>query len=557
MTVFETSVTTKSIQAPALLVYEDGTALVQSTKILFRSTLQMSSRATCRGDIIVDAAGKVLRLCYSELSDRVAVNKIRPNTGGTSFRGTDVGGAAGWLNGAGSTASPLLAYSVEIPTRAFIRGARRDSELRLREKPRFSSQKRTQFIDSVARAWPNTVMSQQKKHAAPRLARESSSKTVVYLPRQIEAAATSLSVAIVSACKNFDKAVQKEDKDYLRALHLRAKQDQKGPAAQKAKVLFERYSNRYRNGSEIDPQKIKPALYLVTESDEWSSLFFTTRALWSMPYNKGYGRRLRFVVFDEHHEGVMGIVGLQSPPADLSARDRLFEYPEDRKLELVNCTMDAYSVGAVPPYSYLLGGKLCAGLIATDTVRQAYWRQYAGQKTQMLGAGIRQPLAAVTTTSAFGRSSQYNRLKFHDRTLAEPIGYTMGYGTMHLEHLYEQICSYLKMIGRFTEGGFGNGPKVRWQNICRALTYLRLPGELHQHGVKREVFLYHLVDGLQAGMAGGKFGAPISLPETDFSEYWRERWALPRAARFPAWNQGEDVALLSQTLKQAAANTPA
>ena len=286
----------------------------------------------------------------------------------------------------------------------------------------------------------------------------------------------------------------------------------------------------------------------VAEDDDWADLFYVTRSMWSMPYTKGYGRRLRFVVYDEHHECVIGVVGLQSPPADLASRDGLFSYPPERKLELVNCTMDAFAVGAVPPFSYLLGGKLCAGLIASDGIRQAYWRHYAGKKTEMLGRGVLQPLAAVTTTSAFGRSSQYNHLKYKGRLLAEPIGYTLGFGTLHLEHLYSQICTHLKMIGKFTEGGFGNGPKVRWQNITRALTDVGLPNSLLKHGVKREVFMYKLVNELSAGMAGSEFGAPYQLTATDFSDHWRERWALPRAVRFPNWNQGRDVELLEQTV---------
>lgn len=370
---------------------------------------------------------------------------------------------------------------------------------------------------------------------------------VVYLPKEKEAAAASLHKAIVTACAEFESSLRKGDKDYLRALHVQAKKENPGYHPKVAKALFEKHKVRFRDGAEIDPAKIRPVLHLAAD-DEWADLFYVTRSLWSMPYTKGYGRRLRFVVYDEQHDGVIGVIGLQSPPADLSSRDDLFSFPDDRKLELVNCSMDAFAVGAVPPYSYLLGGKLCAGLIASDGVRQAYWRQYAGKKTEMLNHGIQQPLAAVTTTSAFGRSSQYNRLKYKDRLLAEPIGYTMGYGTLHLEHLYERVCKYLKMIDRFTDGGYGNGPKVRWQNITRALSGVGLPNSLLKHGVKREVFMYRLVDDLEAGMSGERFGSPFELPVADFGDYWRNRWAVPRAARFPDWNRGRDVELLETTV---------
>lgn len=370
---------------------------------------------------------------------------------------------------------------------------------------------------------------------------------VIPLPKQQESAKAELRSALQSATRRFRLAVANGNKDYIRALHLEAKRQQPGFNAEHVHRLFLKHKAHFKSGHEIDPAKIKPTLRL-TDSRLWEELFSVTRSCWSMPYNKGYGRRLRFVVYDEFHEAVIGIIGLQSPPADLTVRDQLFDYPEDRKLELVNSTMDAYAVGAIPPYSYLLGGKLCAGLISSDTVRQIYWRQYAGKKTLMLDSAIQQPLAAVTTTSAFGRSSQYNRLKYEGRLLAEPIGYTAGYGTFHLEHLYEQVTAYLKQVDNFTKGGYGNGPKVRWQNITRALVELELPRRLLRHGMKRQVFLYRFTDDLESGMKGGTFGNPLSLSESDFGEFWRERWAIPRAISRPTWNQGDDTALLEQAL---------
>lgn len=373
---------------------------------------------------------------------------------------------------------------------------------------------------------------------------------IIYLPTSVKAVEAELRTRIEAACADFERAMVRDDKDYVRALHGQAKQLQPGVDAGRIRRLFAKHQQWFRNGADIDPAKIKPVLHPAPDRSEWGELFMIVRALWSMPYNKGYGRRLRFVVWDQHHSAVIGIIGLQSPPADLNCRDQLFAYPEQLKLNSVNCTMDAYAVGAVPPYSYLLGGKLCAGMIATDSVRQAYWRQYAAKRTEMLDQSLRQPLAAVTTTSAFGRSSMYNRLRYEDRMLAEPIGYTLGYGTLHLEHLYSEIRSYLEMKDAYNYGGFGAGPKVRWQNITNALTLLGLPGSLLQHGVKREVFLFRLVDDLETGMAGGGFGKPFRLAPKDFGAYWRERWAVPRAARFPQWNQGKDVDLIRQTLLQ-------
>lgn len=337
------------------------------------------------------------------------------------------------------------------------------------------------------------------------------------------------------------------DKNYLRSIHVTAKRLASGPRADKLLRLLKKRESWIKCGSLIVPENIRPRLHLVGDALT-EDLWLIGRSFWSMPFNKGYGRRLRFVILDEAHDSLMGLIGLQSPPADLSCRDSRFEYPTGEKLQLVNQMMDAYTVGAIPPYAGLLGGKLCAGLISSDSVRQAYWRTYAKARTQMEGRRIDQPLVGVTTTSAFGRSSQYNRLKYKDRLLAEPIGETKGYGLLHLEHLYGEVESFLKRRDISTRGGFGNGPKVRWQNVTRVLHLLGLPNSVLAHGLKRPVYLFSFVEDLAAGMAGGSFGNALSLKEDEFSDYWLERWALPRANRCPEWSVIDGKSLLQQRI---------
>lgn len=361
-------------------------------------------------------------------------------------------------------------------------------------------------------------------------------------------AKAALAAAIVDAHRACQLAVQRGEKDYLRALHCAAKVDGAGHALMLAR--FAKLERWFRAGSEIDVARIDPVLKEV-ETPEEEDLWRVARSCWSMPYSKGYGRRLRFLIIDRAHDAMIGILGLQSPPADLKARDDLFDYPAGQKLNLVNQTLDAYTVGALPPYSFLLGGKLVAGLISSDEVRQAYWRRYAAMRTRLVGQLISQPLVAVTTTSAFGRSSMYNRLRFHQRPLAQPVGYTLGYGMLHLEHLYDQITSFLSAEGLVTPNGYGSGPKVRWQNATKALVALGLPRDLLVHGIQREVFLFPVVECLAQGMAGGNFGAPLRMPAADFGDFWRERWALPRAARFPHWNGSDARLLLRASLARA------
>lgn len=366
----------------------------------------------------------------------------------------------------------------------------------------------------------------------------------------LESTKRELAQQILEAHERCSQAVQVGDKDYLRGMHQAARiAGEPLLSSPTLNASFQRHREWFKAGREIDPARIRPTLRLI-ESPQEEQLWALAKACWSMPYTKGYGRRLRFLVVDEEHGGLIGVLGLQSPPADLACRDVLYEYPKDRKLSLVNQTMDAYTIGALPPYSFLLGGKLCAGLLATDRVREVYWSRYAARRTLMDRKIIQQPLVAITTTSAFGRSSIYNRLRYQDRTLARPLGYTKGYGLLHLEHLYGRMCDLLRSQGQLTPNGYGNGPKVRWQNVTKALMLLGLPMDMLAHGVRREVFLFDLVNDLASGMAGGSFGVPKALSVEDFSAHWRARWALPRAERYPHWKDIDARALIQQKVAE-------
>jgi hypothetical protein len=346
-----------------------------------------------------------------------------------------------------------------------------------------------------------------------------------------------LASEIVKAHEACAQAICSKDKNVIRDIHYAARVFGDSLGSPDALYqAFNKHSYWFKHGYEIEPHTIRPTIKLVKTNLE-KQLWNLTRTFWSMPYSKGYGRRLRFLILDEEHNGVIGIIGLQSPPADLKCRDNLFMFPKHQKLDLINQTLDAYTVGAIPPYSFLLGGKLCAGLLASDSIREAYQTKYSPELSITTDLSSEESLVAITTTSAFGRSSIYNRLKYDDRLLARPIGYTKGYGMLHLEHLYEQICDLLRDHNSLTPNGYGNGPKVRWQNVTKALMLLGLPHNLLAHGVQREVFIFDLVTDLKSGMNGGAFGSPHSLSVESFSEYWKNRWALPRAARFPEWRQ--------------------
>ncbi len=334
------------------------------------------------------------------------------------------------------------------------------------------------------------------------------------------------------------KALAEEpSKELCRALHAAAVAAARRRSRDWVRWKFPAYAEHFANGDEIEPEKIRPRLVEVVRPAH-ADLFRLARLTWSLPFSKGFGRRLRFLIVDEANGKLMGILGLQSPPLDLPARDRLFDHPPGRKVDFVNQTMDVFTLGAVPPYGRLLGGKLVALAAASDEERAAYAGKYDGARTWMDKTPLPARLVALTSTSAFGRSSLYNRLKFGDRWIARSVGFTEGYGSFHLATLYPLMREYLEGQGGLHRGGFGHGPKIARQTSARTFALLGLPRELLKHGVKREVFLFPLIRELDAFMAG-RVEAPTfyEQPFAELADWWRTRWLLPRARRVDGWHR--------------------
>lgn len=311
---------------------------------------------------------------------------------------------------------------------------------------------------------------------------------------------------------------------------------------------LDKYKKYFADGSDIDPNKLKPLLIQVT--DNWhGELFKIARLTWSLPYSFGFGRRLRYLILDEHNDKLIGIFALQSPPIHFPARDSLFKYPEGKKVELINQTMDIHTLGAVPPYSILLGGKLVALATTCNQVRKDYKARYKDRKTEMEERVLPAHLVALTTTSAFGRSSIYNRLKYNGEVVAQSIGFTKGYGNFHLQKLYPIFKEYLVAEGVSVQGGYGTGPRRSWQLIRSTLNRIGFSGDLLKHGIQREAFLFPLITNLKEYLEGNnKKPKYFDRSFDDLSEYWSDTWMLPRSRRVSHWRNYQKSELLSSLL---------
>jgi hypothetical protein len=198
--------------------------------------------------------------------------------------------------------------------------------------------------------------------------------------------------------------------------------------------------------------------------------------------------------------------------------------------------MDAYVVGAVPPYSLLIGGKLIAALMASSEVKQAYERKYIGSMGVISKRENRARLVLLTTTSALGRSSLYNRLSIPGGTNFLKIGTTRGFGHFHLSgKVFTALRDYLASIGHPYASGhqFGEGPNWKIRVIRAAFEELGIDGDsVLRHNVRREVYAVPVAKNYREILLGKQTRVRSSfLPTTEIADYCLKRWMLPRADR--------------------------
>lgn len=324
--------------------------------------------------------------------------------------------------------------------------------------------------------------------------------------------------------------------------HKAALRDLHAPAVAhnraKARKGLERHEDRLlghlASGQKLVPDQIRPVLMEVKPRTEEELLFRYARLHWSIPVSAGYGRRLRFIIKDETNGKLIGIIGLSDPVFALGVRDTWIGWTQKQRKQRLANVMDAFVLGAVPPYSMLLCGKLVALATASLEVQEAFSRRYATRPTRIAGK-MAGPLALITTTSALGRSSVYNRLSYEGKAVFQSVGYTRGSGEFQfLNGLYRELRELVEIRHEPTakHEKWGKGFRNRREVMLRALSTLGLSRDLIYHGVSREVFVVPLAFNTASYLRGETTRLiRYHRPFGSLADYFMERWLLPRALR--------------------------
>ena len=354
------------------------------------------------------------------------------------------------------------------------------------------------------------------------------------IKRQLHARGFDISDTKINSFREYTKA-------QIRDLHLVARTEK----YKSLKKLVERKEDSlieyFADGSDIDLDHFSPKIEEVY-TDTWQNdLFRYATLLWSVPVSSGFGRRTRFLVWDKSNEKLIGLFALGDPVFNLNCRDNWIGWNSvDREKKLYN-VMDIFVLGSVPPYNQLLGGKLVSLLATSNEVRETIKRKYRGKRTIIEGASKNPELALLTTGSALGKSSIYDRVVYKKQLLYQRIGTSKGWGHFHFtSDIFEDIRFYLslKHPGMDTRYKFGQGPNWKLRTVRKGLEELGLSGNLLKHGINREIYAIPLAYNFREFLLGQEAKLrKIDLPIESLSDFFKIRWLYGRADRKPEYRE--------------------
>ena len=299
-------------------------------------------------------------------------------------------------------------------------------------------------------------------------------------------------------------------------------------------------------GRDVDPDHIRPEIELVDSDSESGDVFRFATLFWSVPVTPGYGRRMRFLVWDRQNDKLVGAIALCDPVFNLKKRDDWIGWDADQRRERLVHTMSAYVAGALPPYSQLLGGKLVTALAASTEVGQHFRGRYGSTTGTISGEQKDAHLALVTFTSALGRSSIYNRVRLLSADGVRAVdlrrlGYTQGYGHFQVpEELFQQLKALVESTDRRDwTAEMGTGPNWRIRVIRAGLRELGIDGDaVLQHGIRREIFALPVAGNALPFLRGEAPTPDFTRQQSvaEISQLAVGRWMVPRAQRRPEYN---------------------
>lgn len=271
----------------------------------------------------------------------------------------------------------------------------------------------------------------------------------------------------------------------------------------------------------VDYTKIKPSIVPVTTKKDRALWTYCRHILSSAPWAGRPGRSNYFFCVDDVSGGLLGIVDFSGDLAVLGPRDDHIGWKSEQKYKRggINRIGAVGTCVSVAPFGWLTGGKFQMMATCTEEFVR-FWRQRYDD-----------PLAAVTTTSLYGKSSIYNRLEggsipdeFPD---VKYLGSTPGGGIFHIDAAgYDLFLRFLAENQQTTRpSGASTLMGGKWNALIAVAGHLRFDLESIKTYQPRGVYMAELGVNALDFLRMNTLELQQELPTIrDVSKWWLGRW---------------------------------
>jgi hypothetical protein len=244
--------------------------------------------------------------------------------------------------------------------------------------------------------------------------------------------------------------------------------------------------------------------------DIWNYLQFMSS---SHTISENNIRIIKILLKDLNTNKYLGILELSADFYNLGDRDKYIEWTEEIKKNKIKYIICLSTCVGLQPISHNLNiGKLLSVIVFSKEIQEYFYNKFGYY------------YVAVSTTSLFGKSIQYDRLKE-----LKLIGYTKGYGVSQIpDYLYIEMTNFMKKYYLNEYKNINNSKKIRKISfISRLFEY---KDKLIFHGHKRGIYFGYINDQSKDFLRdiNDQFNINNLRTVNEIINWWKERWARNR-----------------------------
>lgn len=291
-------------------------------------------------------------------------------------------------------------------------------------------------------------------------------------------------------------------------------------AARRQERLIENYHQLARVESDfmrlvtvpVDWHNLQPQMHWVETDHERCLWDYARNVVSSMPENRVIGRQMRYYFIDANTGRWLGIVCLASALTIISPRHQRLGWDGKTRYANLGKVLNIAVCVPIQPFGTLCGGKLLFVSSLSNEVRTRYLAEYGDE------------LLAMETTSLYGKSSQYNRVKEF-----EYLGLTKGDGNVHVpDVLWGKINQLLFLLPEYDTAGASSVKLRRINDVSRAVG---ISGTASTHGHRRGYYWGVTAsnsEDLLRGNSNGQEPDYYDRPLASLAAFWHKRWYMMR-----------------------------